>query len=176
MKKGGSKRKGNSYEIKIARILSRWYDPKSKEDLFWRTAGSGAKATRGKGAETSFFGDITFLPAPNKMAVWIDCKDRKDITFNTIMSEKFLPYKWYKEEDKKQLDLMKATPILIVFKLYRKKEDYVFFLRELFHEPYLMGNAPFPFVITTIDETEYGICLLNDFLNNADKEDIIYDD
>ncbi|MCP4475443.1 MAG: hypothetical protein GY821_12925, partial [Gammaproteobacteria bacterium] len=75
MKQGNQKNKGNIYEIKISRILSDWYlsnfnqthdlPTQKKQDFFWRTAGSGGKATVTRRGETSFVGDITFLPAPN---------------------------------------------------------------------------------------------------------------
>lgn len=135
MKKGRGKPKGNKYEIIISRILSEWfyknkpYKQKGmkKHDYFWRTAGSGAKATVTKRGESSFVGDIAFLPNPDRLQIWIDTKDRKTATFNSILADKFIIEEWYIEEKVKRDTLGIKKPVVIIFKLYRKKEDYVFF-------------------------------------------------
>lgn len=47
MKRGGGKRKGGKYERQFCRDLSLWWC--GEDDAFWRTSGSGARATtRGK--------------------------------------------------------------------------------------------------------------------------------
>jgi hypothetical protein len=45
MKSGGGKQKGNSFENKIARMLSEWISEGKNKDLFCRSPASGAKAT-----------------------------------------------------------------------------------------------------------------------------------
>lgn len=48
MKRGGGKAKGGSYERQFCKELSLWWTG-TDDDAFWRTAGSGARATmRGK--------------------------------------------------------------------------------------------------------------------------------
>jgi len=37
--------KGSSYERKICKLLSVWWTEGERDDVFWRTAGSGARAT-----------------------------------------------------------------------------------------------------------------------------------
>lgn len=64
-KKGGSgKRKGGNFEREICKQLSLWYSKGKADDLFWRTAGSGARATirskKGK-CTTNSAGDVCAL-------------------------------------------------------------------------------------------------------------------
>ena len=37
--------KGSQFERQIAKELSKWFSRGERDDLFWRTAGSGARAT-----------------------------------------------------------------------------------------------------------------------------------
>jgi|3_EtaG_2_1085321.scaffolds.fasta_scaffold63313_2 hypothetical protein len=187
MKPGGAKAKGNGYEIKISRILSEWYMSKFKHDsiqiaakgaicydFFWRTAGSGAKATITKRGESSFVGDITFLDAPNRLKVWIDSKDRKDTTFDNILTGKFVVEKWYYDEIKKRDSLGLDKNILIIFKLYRKSEDYVFF-PYIDYDYYLEGRTNFFIPSSSIFYHGFCIAHLKDFLNNVKKNEILDD-
>lgn len=63
-KRGGSK--GPPWEREICKLLSRWWTKdylEPDEDIFWRTAGSGARATtrKKKGKKTDYqHGDVTF--------------------------------------------------------------------------------------------------------------------
>lgn len=56
--------KGSSFERTIAKQLSLWYSNKKRDDIFWRTAGSGARATtrmkQNKDTANSA-GDLSFL-------------------------------------------------------------------------------------------------------------------
>lgn len=63
MRKGAGSKKGSSFEREICKQLSLWWTEGSRDDIFWRTAGSGGRATnRAKvGKETSgAYGDLTF--------------------------------------------------------------------------------------------------------------------
>ena len=42
---GGSK-KGNPFELEVCRLLSRWWSGGARDDVFYRTGGSGGRATR----------------------------------------------------------------------------------------------------------------------------------
>lgn len=44
-KKTNNKEKGNKFEREISRKLSLWISEGARDDIFWRTAGSGAMAT-----------------------------------------------------------------------------------------------------------------------------------
>jgi hypothetical protein len=61
MKKGNSKKKGSSFEREISKKLSLWWTNNSRDDVFWLTSGSGARATvRSKTKKSTFgqYGDI----------------------------------------------------------------------------------------------------------------------
>lgn len=56
--------KGSSFERKICKQLSQWWTEGEKDDVFWRTAGSGSRATvRGKRGKdtTNSAGDIGYI-------------------------------------------------------------------------------------------------------------------
>jgi hypothetical protein len=44
--KGKGPRKGSAFEREFCKELSLWWSENKRDDLFWRTAGSGARATR----------------------------------------------------------------------------------------------------------------------------------
>lgn len=76
-----TKQKGTSFELEVAKRLSRWYDPNSKIDYFWRTHGSGAVATIRKTCN-SVEGDI--MPIREEVMglfdyVVFECKRLKNI-------------------------------------------------------------------------------------------------
>jgi len=48
MRAGGGKAKGASFEREICRLLSLWVSHGKQEDLYWRSAMSGGRATVGK--------------------------------------------------------------------------------------------------------------------------------
>ncbi|GEM_PF-6288088 len=170
MKLGKSKRKGNSYEIKISRILSRWYDKNEETDYFWRTAGSGAKSTVTRRGETSFVGDITFLPSPDCLKIWIDTKDRKEASFNGIMQEDWVIKRWHKEETKKRDNLKLKKPVVIIFKLYRKKEDYIYFLNNNF--TFQIANLV-KYKSIFLRYKNFYVMKLEDFLNIVERKCIL---
>ena len=45
MKPGGGSQKGSSFEREVCKKLSLWISEGVRDDVFWRTAGSGARAT-----------------------------------------------------------------------------------------------------------------------------------
>jgi hypothetical protein len=55
-RKGRGSRKGGSFERKLCKVLSLWWHGE-REDIFWRSAGSGSRATVGKKILTGH-GDI----------------------------------------------------------------------------------------------------------------------
>ena len=44
LKGGGSSSKGSSYERELCKTLSRWWTKGERDDVFWRSSGSGARA------------------------------------------------------------------------------------------------------------------------------------
>jgi len=60
-KKGRGMSKGSSFEREICKKLSLWWSGGKRDDIFWRTSGSGARAkTRSKSGKNTFgqYGDI----------------------------------------------------------------------------------------------------------------------
>lgn len=45
MRRGGGSNKGSSFEREICKSLSLWWTDGKRDDIFWRTAGSGGRAT-----------------------------------------------------------------------------------------------------------------------------------
>lgn len=59
-----SKNKGSSFERDICKELSLWWTDGERDDVFWRTAGSGGRATNRmkQGQQTAgAYGDMTFV-------------------------------------------------------------------------------------------------------------------
>jgi hypothetical protein len=85
MKSGGGKAKGGNFEREICKRLSEWVSDGKSDDLFWRSAMSGGRATvrKKKNQETaSGQGDITAVtPAGNILTdrFVIECKHLKSI-------------------------------------------------------------------------------------------------
>lgn len=60
-KKGRGKGKGSDFERVICKALSKWFTGEERDDVFWRTDGSGGRATvRGRVGKRTFgqYGDI----------------------------------------------------------------------------------------------------------------------
>jgi len=61
MKRGGGSSKGSGFERQICKDLSLWWTDGERDDVFWRTPGSGARATvRSKGGLATYgqYGDV----------------------------------------------------------------------------------------------------------------------
>ena len=71
-----SKQKGAEFERKICKQLSRWIDS-NREDLFWRSAMSGGRATlkSNKGEVSGQAGDITSI---DKIGQWFKTMTTND--------------------------------------------------------------------------------------------------
>jgi len=72
--------KGSNFEREICKKLSLWWSDEKRDDIFWRTSGSGARATyrRKKGKDTyGQEGDIQAIDpigSPLTQLVTIECK------------------------------------------------------------------------------------------------------
>lgn len=94
MKAGGGKQKGGSFERLICIKLSEWVSDGKKDDLFWRSAMSGGRATVGakKGvSRKSQSGDISAI-APEGHALTnsfsIECKTYADLILDGLLFDK----------------------------------------------------------------------------------------
>ena len=119
MKPGAGKSKGGSFEREICQKLSKWVSYGERDDIFWRSAMSGGRATVGmkKGIKrTSQAGDITAIdPLGNKLTdkFVIECKFYKNIHIESMMFGKpkvgtILEFwtKLYKDSVKLNKDMM----------------------------------------------------------------------
>ena len=94
MRKGGGKAKGSSFEREICRRLSLWISHGSQEDVFWRSALSGGRATvaakKGLRLATQA-GDISAIhPLGNAFieAFMVECKNYADLKFEGLITGK----------------------------------------------------------------------------------------
>lgn len=83
MRKGGGKQKGAAFERKVCVALSLWVSGGKRQDLFWRSAMSGGRATLGrrKGIDLAYqSGDVTAVhPQGHALTgiYYIECKHIK---------------------------------------------------------------------------------------------------
>ena len=91
MKKGGGKSKGSAFERKICQELSKWVSYDKRDDIFWRSAMSGGRATVGmkRGiTRTSQAGDITAIDSSGQKLTnnfVIECKFYRNIHIESMM-------------------------------------------------------------------------------------------
>lgn len=85
-----NKARGNEFELKIAKLFSRWWNPSlQKKDYFWRTAGSGCVATIRN--QQCMQGDV--IPVDPEVVdlfvdVVIECKKRRSIDILSLLDRK----------------------------------------------------------------------------------------
>jgi len=89
-----SKQKGAAFERSICKQLSLWVSGGKREDLFWRSAMSGGRATvhKDKSKVGAQAGDICSIDPMSSELVskyYIECKNYKDLNFDSyIYSDK----------------------------------------------------------------------------------------
>lgn len=80
MKIGGGSQKGSEFERSICKQLSLWWTNGERDDIFWRTAGSGGRGTqRSKKGQTTAggHGDLTFTDPIGKPLLDLCCFELK---------------------------------------------------------------------------------------------------
>lgn len=117
MRSGGSKSKGSSFERIISRLLSQWITGNKKEELFWRSAASGAKATIGrkKGIKSNQDGDISSTSVKSHWLtreMYFECKNYKAINVIAFFHKSGDVYSWWCKTFKEAQESNKF-PILI---------------------------------------------------------------
>lgn len=132
MKTGGGKAKGSSFERHICKSLSLWMSHGKRDDLFWRSAMSGGRASvqfkKGKPNRTQT-GDITAidpLGAPLVSKFFIDSKFNRDLQLQALytkdQNKKQKKYRdsllsWWREGEQ-QAQRYSKFPMLIVKQNY----------------------------------------------------------
>lgn len=118
-RKGMGKAKGAGFEREVCKALSLWVSRGKDEDLFWRSAMSGGRATvakkKGK-ALARQAGDIT-ATAPEGHALtdafFIECKFVKALRLDLFVQYGQGPLSQYWETARVQAALHKRAPMLI---------------------------------------------------------------
>lgn len=85
------KAKGNAYEIKICRRLSKWVIGKERPLLYWKVGSSGAQATLTRDAHSKLLGDMVCIDRRGAFlteTVVIELKDVKTTNILDFISEK----------------------------------------------------------------------------------------
>lgn len=91
MKKGGGKQKGSAYERMVCKRLSQFVSNDERDDIFWRSAMSGGRATvqlkKGKlaSAQSSDISLIDAMGARLMELYTIECKHYKDLKVANIV-------------------------------------------------------------------------------------------
>lgn len=171
MRIGGGKQKGSAFERKICKLLSLWFSEEIRDDIFFRSASSGAMATQRfkKGKNTSGQqGDITSTDSEgikfiNKFS--IELKSYKDFSLDFLVyKNKSSIHDWW-VQCKGDAGRNNKNPLLII-KKNGKKELIIFehnlykyfcdYFGELSNKKYIVGYINDIYVI---------IMLLTDFLD-----------
>jgi len=99
MRPGGGKAKGAEFERSVCKRLSMWISRGKRDDLFWRSAMSGGRATIGKAAgadRSAQAGDVSAIsdggPFTDLAAAFvschiIECKTVKDYQLDAFLFE-----------------------------------------------------------------------------------------
>lgn len=121
MKRGGGSRKGAAFERKVCKALSGWVTGGKRDDLFWRQAMSGGRATlqsrKGKSVKSQV-GDIAAIDAEGERLTSlfsVECKFYRDIDLLAgILFEKGRLVKfWFEACYDANLTDHKRIPLLI---------------------------------------------------------------
>lgn len=188
-------KKGSAFERSICKLLSTWYSHGKRDDIFWRTAGSGARATTRmkKGMMTAdSAGDMCAIDESGKVltaiSIWefkrgYTSKKQTNQSINLISildkmhSEKDpMIIKWF-EKLQGELKDHKRKLGFIIFKRDRKNACIAFDLKTF---KYLKSRnikkcfyPPFgPISIILCYKVEFVVFLLEDFLRWCEPESI----
>lgn len=182
MRKGGGHAKGSSYERDIAKRLSLWWTrdlPEPRDDIFWRTSGSGARATsRSKiKKKTAYeYGDITFTDPIGKPFIdcfLIECKcgysDEIDILDLFHREENSTLFYWWRKALGEAEDAGRKNCLLITA---RNRKPELCLINKSFFSDLLPYSGFFSKKLIEIKNTHYDfyIILLDDFLSYFDAE------
>jgi hypothetical protein len=118
VKKGGGKAKGAAWERECCKHLSLWVSDGKNEDLFWRSAMSGGRATvalaKGKRLAAQA-GDITCISTLGRALTdmyFIECKHYRDLDLRGVFTGKGKLCEFWDEVNKQAAQYDKS-PMLI---------------------------------------------------------------
>jgi hypothetical protein len=143
---GAGKRKGSAFERDVCKDLSRWVSGGSKEDLFWRSAMSGGRATVGrrKGKDHArHAGDISATSPEGHVLTdrwYVECKFYKDLAIQSALLKGIGKLAQFWRETCEQATHYHRMPMLIA----KENMSPTIVLMPTSHllSPY--GTAPYP--------------------------------
>jgi len=120
MKSGGGKAKGSAFERDVCKKLSLWVTKNKRDDVFWRSAMSGGRATvagkKGQGlAHVS--GDICATHADGYALIeeiFIECKFYRDLTFAALVTSNSGLIERFWDKAQSQAHQHGKTPVVIL--------------------------------------------------------------
>lgn len=126
MKTGYGSRKGSAFERDICKKLSLWWSEGKRDDIFWRTASSGARATQRRKIGRSTYGgdgDICAIdpigqPLLDKYVFSLKCGYTKDLDvishIDSIKSCRLSKLMEFWEDIYNLAEIKKKKPALII--------------------------------------------------------------
>ncbi len=117
-KAGSGKRKGSKFEREVCKQLSRWVTNGKREDVFWRSAMSGGRATVAKkaGRDVRQAGDITSVSPEGHLLTdnyYLECKSYKNLDIDSFLMDGKGKLAKFWLETKRQAAKYLRHPILI---------------------------------------------------------------
>ena len=112
------KQKGASFERSVCRELSLWMSQGKNEDLYWRSAMSGGRATvaaaKGKflSAQSGDISAVHILGMPLTNAFLVECKFYRDLNFTGLLTRRGKLAEFWLEA-RKQAIKYKKLPMLV---------------------------------------------------------------
>ena len=144
MRPGGGKGKGGAFERLICVLLSLWVSDGKRRDLFWRSAMSGGRATRGRARGEDLAhqaGDLSAVhPWGHRLTdtFFIECKFVRNLQFDRLLFGEGLLAQFWKTAIE-QASNHKRSPMVIA---KENRGDIVV----LMHPDSLLSHLQIPFV------------------------------
>lgn len=119
MRKGGGKSKGGGFEREVCKHLSRWVSRGTREDLYWRSAMSGGRATLGakKGQDLRFqAGDICAVHPMGHVLTdywYIECKFVRKLNLRAFICGTGGPMQQYWKVAEREALVHKRIPMMV---------------------------------------------------------------
>lgn len=173
--------KGSNFERDICKLLSEWWTGDERDDVFWRTAGSGARATqRAKQNQNTFgqYGDVQATDPIGQPLIDLCTIELKrgysKSTFADLIEDSQTanakPCMYAKFIEQAKGDSQKAgTPWWLLIVKRDRRKPIVIFPRKLFD---MHWNGLDKTTLFRKGKFNIRIALLDDFLEYADPEDI----
>lgn len=120
MRPGGGKQKGAAFERDICVRLSQWVTQGRREDLFWRSAMSGGRATVAKRRGSNLASQAGDISAVHKLGhvltsdFYFELKHVKDLGLDSFITKSIGPLAQYWRTACKEANRYTKEPILIV--------------------------------------------------------------